>query len=113
MIESRLRLAPAGPGRKGGAALPFGDEHFVKESLPNLIDNNQVLEGSVGKVDARGPAKRKCRMAGKHVRVWVARGQVPRDVERDVHREILLHSGEVRADPHSRDDPARVLAARA
>src|SRR2546427_6365668 len=112
MVESRLRLASAGPGRKGGAALPFCHEHFVEESLPNLVDNNQVLEGSVGKVDARGPAKRKGRMAGKHVRVWIARGQVPGDVERVVVREVLLHSREIRADPHSRDDPAGILTSR-
>src|SRR2546425_12453282 len=112
MVESRLRLAPAGSGRKGGAALPFCDEHFVEESLSHLVDNNQVLEGSVGKVDAGGSSERERRMAWKHVRVGIPGGQVPGDVERVGIREVLLHSREVRADPHAGDDPAGVLTSR-
>src|SRR5262245_19375496 len=112
VLQPRFGLALAGIGREGGATLLCSDEHFVEESLPHLVDNDQVLEGSVGKVDARGSPERERRMAWKHVRVGVPRGQVSRDMERAGVREVLLHPCEVRPDPHSGDDPAGVLAAR-
>src|SRR5262245_29351542 len=51
-------------------------------------------------------------MARKHVGVGIPRGKVSRDVEGTGVREVLLHSREVRPDPHSGDDTARVLASR-
>src|SRR5437773_3346268 len=112
VVQPRFGLALAGVGREGGATLPCCDEHFVEESLPHLVDNDQVLEGSVGKVDARGSPERERRMAWKHIRIGIPRGQIPRDMKRVVVRQVLLHPREVRPDPHSGDDPAGVLTAR-
>ena len=110
--EPRLGLALAGVGGKGGTALPCCDLHFVEESLPHLVDNDQVLEGSVRKVDAGGSPERERRVARKHVGIRIPRSQVPRDMKRVGIRQVLLHPRKVRPDPHSGDDPARVLAAR-
>src|SRR5262245_36968828 len=112
MFESRLRLALAWRGREGGATSPCGDQHFVEESLPDLVDNNQMLEGSVRKIDACGSSERERRVAGKHVRVGVARCEGSRNVERGGVRKVLLHSREIRPDSHSGDNSACVLAPR-
>src|SRR6266568_4538628 len=112
VVQPRFGLALAWVGREGGATLPCCDEHFVEESLPHLVDNDQVLEGSVGKVDARGSPERERRMAWKHIRIGIPSGQVSRDMKRVVVRQVLLHPREVRPDPHSGDDPAGVLTPR-
>src|SRR5947208_943990 len=112
VVQPRFGLALAGVGREGGATLACCDEHFVEESLAHLVDNDQVLEGSVGKVDARGSPERERRMAWKHIRIGIPSGQVSRDMKRVVVRQVLLHPREVRPDPHSGDDPAGVLTAR-
>src|SRR5438552_18733269 len=52
-------------------------------------------------------------MAGIHVRIGIASGEVSRDVERGGVRNVLLHSCQIRSNPHSGDDAARILAARA
>src|SRR6058998_2761186 len=51
-------------------------------------------------------------MAGIHVGVGIASGEVSRDVERGGVRNVLLHSRQIRSNPHSGDDAARVLTAR-
>src|SRR5437762_237044 len=112
VVQPRFGLALAGVGREGGATLPCCDEHFVEESLPHLVDNDQVLEGSVGKVDARGSPERERRMAWKHIRIGIPSGQVSRDMKRVVVRQVLLHACKVRSDPHAGDDAAGVLTAR-
>src|SRR5947207_1993903 len=71
VVQPRFGLALAGVGREGGATLPCCDEHFVEESLPHLVDNDQVLEGSVGEVDACGSPERERRMA------WVRSATLP------------------------------------
>src|SRR3989442_1240651 len=111
VVEPRLGLALAGPGRKGRATLPGRDKHFVEESLSHLVHRDQVLERIVGDVDARGSPRRERRVARKHVRVTIPRGEVSRDVEGACIREVLLHSREVRPDPHSGDDAAGGLTA--
>src|SRR5205809_2889354 len=112
MFEAGLRLALTGSGWEVGTTSPCRHEHFVEESLPHLVHNNQVLEGSVGKVDTRGSSERERRMAGKHVGVGIASGEVSGDVERGGVRDVLLHSRQIRSNPHSGDDAARVLTAR-
>src|SRR5213593_2007623 len=112
VVQPRFGLALAGVGREGGATLPCCDEHFVEESLPHLVDNDQVLEGSVGEVDACGSPERERRMAWKHIRIGIPRGQVSRDMEGAGVRDVLLHPCEVRSDPHAGDDAAGVLTPR-
>src|SRR2546423_928694 len=112
MFEAGLRLALAGSSWEVGTTSPCRDQHFVEESLPHLVHNNQVLEGSVGKIDTRGSSERERRMAGKHVGVGITSGEVSGDVERGGVRDVLLHSRQIRSNPHSGDDAARVLTAR-
>ena len=109
--DSALRLALARPRRKRSASLPDDDQHFVEESLPHLVDDNQVLKGLGAKRDARRSPERERRVTREHVRVRVARGERAREVEGAAVREILLHPRQVRSDPHSRDDPAGILTA--
>src|SRR5207244_9921755 len=52
-------------------------------------------------------------MAGIHVGVGIASGEVSRDMERGGERNVLLHSRQIRSNPHSGNDAARVLTARA
>src|ERR1041384_2972247 len=51
-------------------------------------------------------------MAGIHVGVGIPSGEVSGDVERGGVRKVLLHSCQIRSNPHSGDDAARVLTAR-
>ena len=112
VFKARLRLALTRSSRKRGTTSPCRDQHFVEESLAHLVDDDQVLERSVGKVDSGGSSERKRRMAWKHIGVGIASGEVSWNVKRAGVREILLHSREVRPNPHSGDDAARVLTAR-
>ena len=102
-------------GPAGNAPSPrrSGIEKLIEEALPDLVDDDHVLERFRLKLEARRSAQRERRVTRKHGGVGIARRKDAGDVERGGVGEVLLHPREVRAYSHAGDDAARILTARA
>ena len=102
----------------GGAAVariavsgrPRGQADLVEEPLPDLVHGDELLEAGAADVDPGGAAEAERGVPRHHRRVGIGGAEAGRDVERRRIRQVLLHAGEVGADPQAGDQRAGVLA---